>query len=47
METRSRPLFLFLFLIIWIKSKCSTAEFQYVLIALNLAYDENELYKTL
>ena len=32
---------------IWSESKCSAASFQYILIALNLAYNKNKLYKTL
>ena len=40
-ETNSRKSF------IWGKSKWSAAWFQYILLALNLAYNKNKLYKTL
>ena len=39
--------FCFLESFIWGKSKCSAAEFQYILINLNFAYYQNKLYKTL
>ena len=45
-ETISRLLFIFEKSFIWRKSKCSAAYFQYISIALNLAYNENKLCKT-
>ena len=47
-ETSPRPLFIFKKSFIWGKRKWSAAYwFQYVSIALNLAFNENKLYKTL
>ena len=46
-ETSSRPLFIFQKSLIWSKSKFSATQFQYIWIALNLAYNKNKLYKTL
>ena len=46
-DTSSKPLFLFLKSFIWSKSKCSAAYFQYISIALNLAYNKDKLHKTL
>ena len=43
----SRPLFVFLKTFSWSKSKRSAACFQYILIALNMAYNKNKLYKNL
>ena len=45
--TSSRFLFIFSKSLIWGESKRSTALFQYISIALNLAYNKNKLYKTL
>ena len=45
-ETSPRPLFTFGKTLIWGKTKWSPAYFQYVSIALNLAYNKNKLYKT-
>ena len=46
-ETSSRSLFCFLKGFIEVKSRCFAVYFQYTLIALNLAYNKNKLYKTL
>ena len=46
-ETSSRPLFIFQESLIWGKIMWSAAYFQYILIALNLAYNKNKLYNTL
>ena len=46
-ETSPRSLFISQKSIIWGKKEWSAAYFQYVSIALNLAYNRNKLYKTL
>ena len=46
-ETSSRPIFVSWKSFIWSKSKWSAAYFNYILIALSLAYNKNELYRTL
>ena len=47
-ETIYRPLFLFSFLkFMWIKTKCSAAQVQYISIVHNLLYNENKLCKSL
>ena len=46
-KTSSRPFFIFYKSFIWGKSKWSGAKFQYIPIALNLAYDKSKLYETL
>ena len=46
-ETSSRPLIYFLICLIWGKSKCSAAWFQYISIAHNLGFNKNKLYETL
>ena len=45
--TSSRPLFIFQKRLIPGKSKWPAAYFQFILIALNLAYNKNKLYETL
>ena len=45
-QTSSRPLFVFYKGFISCKNKWSTIWFQYISIALNLAYNKNKLYKT-
>ena len=46
-ETSSRPLFIFYKRFIWAKSKWSATQFQSLSIALNLANNQNRIYKTL
>ena len=46
-EISSRPLFIFEKNLIGGKSKWSAAEFWYISITLNLAYNKNQLYNTL
>ena len=46
-ETSFRPLFIFWKNLMWGKSKWSAAQFQYISIAFNLAYNKSKLYKTL
>ena len=46
-ETSSRPVLLFKKNVLCVKSKRSVLYFHYISIALNLAYNRNELYKTL
>ena len=46
-ETSFRLLFVFKKSFLWGKSKCSAAYFQYISIALNLAYKKNKQLKTL
>ena len=46
-ETSSRSLFIFKKSLTLGKSKYSASHFQYISIALNLAYNKNNLYKTL
>ena len=46
-ETSSRPLFGFWKSLMWGKSKCSGAKFQYISSGIHLPYDKSKLYKTL